>query len=284
MTKRRRRKSTKTKAKSTKRMTDLNRLKATQSELFSRVQENYAIIMKQTGVDAEELSGHVQKYGYEAISTLDGFEIAEPIYEQMMKTFKLYDKVADLVDRLERAENKLFVTELERKTLELETKVKQLEEEESFYTDPINKEGMVKMKEKYYIEKEHWEIKKAEALAKLEGDQKTSPELELAKTQLKVLSKKRWWARGRNIMPSVTKIMGKVSKGVNEISKGVGQIGDEFGRVGGGMSTGQSTKNFADDWTTEKIFGDYKPPKVGGKGKKEKSSGSGFMDGIDPSW
>jgi len=141
------------------------------------------------------------------------------------------------------------------------------------------------MRDKYYSEKEHWDLQKAEAETILKED-KEDPQalisLEEAKRNLKDLAKKRNWARSKNVMPSITKYSNKFSKAIGTVQKSVGEIGDSFGSIaksGGGMEGGNKFENM---YTPEKIFGDYKPPKVGGSDKKKKSSS--WSDGIDTSF
>ncbi len=295
MTKRRKKSKAKrktTKRQSTGKQTDLNKLKKSQSELYSRVEQNVEIILKQTGLSRDELDQLISVGGYESIKEVEGFNIVEPIFDQMVKQFELYDKISGLVERLEEAESKMFIDNLEKKTIEIEAKVRDMEKEESYYTERPDQQGLTKMRDKYYSEKEHWELKKAEAEQVLEKDKENPEELnklEEAKRNLKFLSKKRNWARSRNVMPSVTKYSQKFSKIINTVQKSVGEIGDSFGQIGqsgGGM---QGASKYGSDWTPEKIFGDYKPPKVGGSGKKKKTSESSegtdsTFDGIDPSY
>lgn len=274
------------KRQSTGKQSDLNKLKKSQSELYTRVEQNKELILKQTGLSDEELEQFIATSGYEGIKELEGFNVIEPIFEQMIKSFELYDKISGLVERLEEAENALFIDSLEKKTVEIEAKVRELEKEESYYTEAPDKEGMTKMKDKYFSEKKFWDTQKAQAENILKEDkenQESINKLEEAKRNLKDLSKKRNWARSRNVMPSVTKYSQKVGKIINTVQKSVGEIGDSFGQIGqsgGGM---QGAGKYGGDWTPSKVFGDYKPPKVGGSGKKKKSSNS-FFDGIDSSF
>ena len=292
MTKRRKKSKAKrktTERKSTGKQSDLNKLKKSQSDLYARVEQNIKVILTQTEMSRDEFDQLIATGGYEALKEAEGFSIIDPIFEQMVKQFELYDKISSLVKRLEEAENKLFIDDLEKKTVDLEAKVRQMEKEESYYTEAPDREGMTKMRDKYYSEKEHWDLQKAEAETILKED-KEDPQaliiLEEAKRNLKDLAKKRNWARSKNVMPSITKYSNKFSKAIGTVQKSVGEIGDSFGSIaqsGGGMQGGSK---FEDMYTPEKIFGDYKPPKVGGSGKKKKgdSSSDGTFDGIDASF
>lgn len=261
----------------TKRRSDIDVLKEQSDQLYPRVKANLDVILKQTGLETEELGRIIQEYGYEAIPTLDGFGIAEPIWDQMVKTFKLYDKVQGLVERLSAAHNKLFIEQLERKTIEMEAQVKDLEDEETFYTEKQrDKEGMLKMKQKYYSEKEHWDIKKAEAKQHLEKEPENEgylADLAQAELQLKLLSKKRWKVRMQNVQPGIAKYSQKFGKVINTVQDSVQEITKPFAEMGkmGGMNQGGQEHNYAADWSPEKIFGSGKK-----KDKKEQSWDSGF--------
>lgn len=242
-------------------------LKEQQSNLYTRVQNNLEIIQKQTGISNEELRQVVQKHGYEGIKEIEGLDIAEPILDQMIKIFKYYDKVSGLVERYKQAENRLFLEELERETAAMEEKVALLDEENSFYTEKADEQGFVKMKEKYFIEKEKWELQKAEAeaaLAENENDTEALIKLEQAKAELKILGKKRWWARAKNITPNIIKWTGKISKGINETTKGIGEIGQQFGEVAGNTGTSKEGKGNNYGFSPETIFGNNNSKKKKG--------------------
>ncbi len=268
------RKSTKTTK--TKRRSDVDVLKEQADQLYPRVQENLNVILKQTGLETEELGRIIQEYGYEAIPTLDGFGIAEPIWDQMVKTFKLYDKVQGLVERLNAAHNKLFLEQLEKRTIDMEAQVKEIEDEETFYTEKQkDKDGMLKMKQKYYSEKEHWDIKKAEAKQHLEKEPENEgylADLAQAELQLKLLSKKRWKVRMQNVQPAIGKYSQKFGKIINTVQDSVQDITKPFAEMGkmSGMNQGGQEHNYAADWSPEKIFGSKK------KEKKDQSWDSGF--------
>ncbi len=266
-----RRKSSKTSKTRTRKRTDLDVLKEQADQLYPRVRDNLEVVLKQTGMDSEELAQTIQKYGYDAIPTLDGFNIAEPIWNQMLKTFKLYDKVQGLVERLDNARNKLFITELEKKTVAMEAEIKNIEDEETFYSEKgVDKEGMVKMKEKWYAEKEHWEFKKSEIVAKLENDQeneKLLADLAQAELQLKILKGKRNKVRMQNVQPTIAKWSQKIGKGVATIQDSIGEITKPFAEMGDmsgyGNKKGTKEHDYASDWTTDKIFGSKKSKKGG---------------------
>jgi len=261
------------KTRSAPKRTDLDILKQQANYLFPRVRENLAIILKQTGVDSNELSSIIQKYGYDAISTLDGFDIAEPIWNQMLKTFKIYDKVSGLIERLDVAQNRLFIDQLEKKTVEMEAQVKTLEDEEKFYTEKDrDKDGILKLKPKWYAEKEYWEIKRAEAMSKLNQEptnNEAKAHLMQAEAQIKILNQKKAKVRLQNIQPNITKGTQKVGKIINMIQQSIGEVSKPFaevGKVGGGGDT--STNQF------EHFFEDNSKS----KGKKhEKNEFEGFF-------
>lgn len=258
MVKRRKTKAkSKKKSKSTpkvKKMTELNSLKKSQNDLHIRVIDNLKVIMKNTGMSSEQLGSFVRSNGYDGLRKLPTLEIAEPIFNQMIKTFQLYDKIGYLITRLEQAENKLLITGIEEKTVELEAKVKLIEEQEKFYTELPDKNGFVKLKEKWFAEKNFWELKKAEAEAtySLQQDPLALEQIQEAERQLKILDKKKSWARMKNIQPNISKWTGKITKGISTIQNSMGEISKPFaeiGSVGDGKSSG--TKNQFEDF-----FGD----------------------------
>ena len=252
-------------------------LKEQQSNLYTRVQDNLEIIQKQTGISNDELRQVVQKHGYEGIKEIEGIDIAEPILDQMIKIFKYYDKVSGLVERYKQAENRLFLEELERETVAMEEKVAALDQENSFYTEQPDAQGFVKMKEKYHVEKEKWELEKAKAETALAEDENNASallKLEEAKSQLKILSKKRWWARAKNIQPNIIKWTGKISKGINETTKGIGEIGQQFGEVGGDMGSSKGGKGNNFGFDPETIFSN------GGSKKKKGKDYDDFFGGF----
>lgn len=274
-----RKKSRKSKVKKTKKSrsapkrTDLDVLKQQANYLFPRVRENLAIVLKQTGIDSNELSSIIQKYGYDAISTLDGFDIAEPIWKQMVKTFQIYDKVSGLIERLDVAQNRLFIDQLEKKTVEMEAQVKTLEDEEKFYTEKDrDKDGLLKLKPKWYAEKEYWEIKKSEALQKLNQEptnNEAKAHLTQAEAQIKVLNQKKAKVRLQNIQPTITKGTLKIGKIISGIQQSIGEVSKPFaevGNVGGSKDTNiNQFEHFFEDGSRSK-----------GK-KQEKNEFEGFF-------
>lgn len=272
-----RKKSRKSKVKKTKKSrsvpkrTDLDVLKQQANYLFPRVRENLAIVLKQTGIDSNELSSIIQKYGYDAISTLDGFDIAEPIWKQMVKTFQIYDKVSGLIERLDVAQNRLFIDQLEKKTVEMEAQVKTLEDEEKFYTEKErNKDGLLVMKPKWYAEKEYWEIKKSEALQKLNQEptnNEAKAHLTQAEAQIKILNQKKAKVRLQNIQPTITKGTLKIGKIISGIQQSIGEVSKPFADVGkvGGSGDANQFEHFFEDGSRSK-----------GK-KQEKNEFEGFF-------
>lgn len=263
----------KTKKRSAPKRTDLDVLKQQANYLFPRVRENLAIVLKQTGIDSNELSSIIQKYGYDAISTLDGFDIAEPIWKQMVKTFQIYDKVSGLIERLDVAQNRLFIDQLEKKTVEMEAQVKTLEDEEKFYTEKDrDKDGLLKLKPKWYAEKEYWEIKKSEALQKLNQEptnNEAKAHLTQAEAQIKVLNQKKAKVRLQNIQPTITKGTLKIGKIISGIQQSIGEVSKPFADVGKASGSGDANVN-----QFEHFFEDGSRSK--GK-KQEKNEFEGFF-------
>ncbi len=272
MVKKRKRKTKKRKARTEKKQTRLNQLKIAQEGMYSRVQDNWNVIMRNTNMDKETLASFIRNNGYQGLNKLPNLEIAEPILNHMIKLFRHYDELETLIQRRQVLEDKLLFASIKKETQTLEAEVKSIEEQEKFYTDLPDKEGFVQMKEKYHVEKEHWEIKKAEAEAFLKENPehgKALAQLEEAKKQLKILSKKRNWARMKNLQPNIAKYTGKITKGIHTVQDSMGEISKPFQEVG---QKDQKGNEFADMFTPEKIFGNKKKK----EGSIEESFGGGF--------
>jgi len=276
MAKRKKSKSKKRKSKPReKKQTEINKLKQTLNDLAVRVTGNLDSIRRNTGMTNDQLISFIRNNGYEGLKKLPNCKISEPILNEMIKTFQLYDKIGSLITRMEQAERKLFISSLEQKTVDLEKKVAQVEEQEKFYTELPDDKGFVKMRDKWYAEKEFWEDKKADAiniLIDLPEDQVAKESLAEAERNLKILAKKRNWARIKNIQPNIAKWTGKITKGVNTIQDSIGEIAkpfEEVGKVGYG-SDKKSANEFEDMFTPEKVFGGSK------KQKKEYTWDGGF--------
>ena len=224
-------------------VTELNKLKKTLSDLYTRVNENLKVILQQTQMSSQDLSHFIELNGYLGLKKLPNLKIAEPILDEMIKTFTLYDKVATLVSRMQHAENTVFINEVEKKTLELETRVKQIEQEDKFYTER-DKLGFYNMKQKWYVEKDHWERLKAEAQMMLQEDpedENAIAKLTQAQRELDILNKKKNWARMQNIQPNITKYAQKVGKVVNMVQDSVQEISKPFAQIGGEAGYSQQT-------------------------------------------
>jgi len=271
MVKKRKTKKKKRKSRSTgKKITRLNQLKISQDTLVGRVKENLEVIKRNTGMSDETLTSFIRNNGYQGLRRLPNLEIAEPILNHMIKIFEQYDKLGVLIERRQVLEDKLLFATIEKETQELEEEVKVIEEQEKFYTELPDKEGFVQMKQKYHVEKEHWEIKKAEAEAVLvenpEHD-KAKAQLQEAKKELKILSKKRSWARMKNLQPNIAKYTGKITKGIHTVQDSMGEISKPFQQVG---QQDQQPNEFSNMFTPEKIFGKKK------KETDEQTFGGGF--------
>lgn len=260
----------KRKARTEKKQTRLNQLKIAQEGLYSRCNDNWQVIRQNTGMDKDTLASFVRNNGYEGLRKLPNLDIAEPILNHMIKLFKHYDELDTLIERRQILEDKLLFASIKKETQTLEAEVKAIDEEEKLYTQLPDKEGFVQMKEKYHVEKEHWEIKKAEAEAFLvenPGHDKAVAQLEEAKKQLKILSKKRRWAMAKNLQPNIAKYTGKITKGIHTIQDSMGEISKPFQEVG---KKDQQGNEFADMFTPEKIFGKKKNQST------EQAFGGGF--------
>lgn len=278
MARKKSKKKSKAKARSPRKRSEIEILKEHQSKLYVKVAENLDTILRQTGLERDELGRIIEKYGYDAIPEIDGFDIIQPIWERMVKTFKLYDKVAGLVSRMESAQNKIFINSLEKKTLDMEAQLKAVEDEDKFYTQKErDADGMIKLKEKWYAEKEHWEFVKLEAQEKLRKDPKNQDALaayEHAERELKILAKKRMKVRMQNIQPGIGKWSRKIGKGINAIQDSIGEITKPFAEMGDmsgydKKSISKQEKDFDYGFNPENVFG-------GGKKKKDYSWDSGF--------
>lgn len=273
-TKSKKRKTKKTKSKTAKQRSDLDKLKEAHDSLTIRVQQGLTSIMQNTGMNKDQLGLFIKNNSWEALKKLPNLKISEPILDQMIKLFKQYDKTAHIIQRLEVAENKLFLKNLELKTQEMEQRVADIEKQDSFYTELPDKEGFVQMKQKYHAEKEFWEGEKAKALEVLEQNAE-HPQglagLEEANRELKILSKKKNWQRAKNIQPHIQKRVGQVQKIITTVQDSIQEVTKPFAQAGGDVGKGSSGNEFADMFTPDKIFGQ--------KGKKksvEESFGSGF--------
>jgi len=258
-----------------KKQTKLNQLKETQNDLTVRVEENINQIQRNSGLEKEQIISFVRKNGYDALKKLPNIQISEPILNGMIKTFKFYDKLNTFIPRMEEAERKLHLQRMEQMTIELEEQVAKMEEQDSFYTDLPDKQGFVQMKQKYHAEKEFWEGEKAKAEALLALDEEDRLGLEgvaEAKRELKILSKKRNWARAKNIQPNIQKWTGKVTKVINTVQDSVQEITKPFAEAGKSGTSGQ-----AGNTDYEKMFS---PEHIFDTGKKKKSVEESFGAGF----
>ncbi len=258
------------KSRSTGKTTRLNQLKIAQDSLTTRVKENLITIQRNTGMSDESLTSFIRNNGYQGLRKLPNMDIAEPILNHMLKLFEQYDKLGALIERRQILEDKLLFANIEKETQQLEAEVKSIEEQEKFYTELPDKEGFVQMKEKYHVEKEHWEFKKAEAEAFLKENpehDKGIAQLEEAKKELKILSKKRRWAMAKNLQPNIAKYTGKITKGIHTIQDSMGEISKPFQEVG---QKDQQGNEFSNMFTPEKIFGKKKNQST------EQAFGGGF--------
>lgn len=246
----------------TKKRTELEILKEQQSILYTKVAENLKIILKQTNLEQEQLGAIIEKYGYDAIPKLDGFDIIQPIWERMKKDFQTYDRIASLVERKQEVNAKLLVKGIEQNVIAEEAKLKAIEDEESFYSEKErDQEGMIKMKEKWFAEKEHWEYKKAEITQKLQSDpqnQQLLAKLEECERNLKELNSKRWKVRLQNIQPGIGKWSRKIGKTINTIQDSIGEVTkpfQEMGEMSGyDQKSKKNTNTYADMFSPEKVF------------------------------
>ena len=143
-------KRSKAKPKREKKQTKLNQLKETQNDLTIRVEENINQIQRNSGLEKEQIISFVRKNGYDALKKLPNIQISEPILDGMIKTFKFYDKLNQFIPRMEEAERKIHLQNMEQMTIEMEEQVAKIEEQEKFYTELPDKQGFVQMKQKYH--------------------------------------------------------------------------------------------------------------------------------------
>ena len=213
----------------------IEQLKEKQNQLYLRVVENKGIILKQTGITDEEFVDVVTKYGYEGLDTLEGFDVATPIFDQMVELFKLYDEVSNHIERLKVLESKMLIYDSKKMVQEMETKIQELDKEEAYYTEAPDKEGIVKMKKKWYTEKEFWEnrtLKLAKFLQEDPNNQQLKTQFEDAKMHLRELQKKRNWARMKNISPATAKYSQKFGKAIATIQDSIKEVTKPFADAG----------------------------------------------------
>lgn len=249
--------------------TELNKLKKTLSDLHTRVKENLGVILTQTQMTNDELGKFIQLNGYNGLKKLPNLKIAEPILNQMIKTFVLYDKVSTLVERMQEAEERVFLSDVEKKTLDLENQAKQIEEEDKFYTEKPDQAGFVKMKEKYFKEKEHWEQEKAIAqsvLADYPEDQNALAKLSQAERELDILRKKRNWARIKNVQPNIVKYTQKVQKVINTVQDSIQEVTKPFAQIGEMSGYSNSTPKESKKKQKNEYEEMFSPEAVFGKG------------------
>jgi len=266
-TKRKRSKKKKTKSQpKEKKQSRLNQLKITQDSLYSRVQDNLQTVIRNTGMTTEELGSFIRNNGYDGLKKLPNLDIAEPILNRMIMIFKQYDELGILITRRQALEDKLLVASIKKETQQLEAEVQAIEEQEKFYTELPDKAGFVHMRDKYFAEKEHWDLLKAQAeeiLAENPQHIAALTQYEEAEKQLKLLSKKRNWARMKNIQPNIVKWTGKITGAINTVQDSMGEISKPFQEAGKTGTSQSGGNDFANMFTPEKIFGK--------KGKKQES-------------
>jgi len=276
VTKRRKRsKSKKRKTRSTPKRTELDIFDEQLNQFALIVREDFDQILRNTGMTNEELQSFIKNNNYEALKKLPNLKISEPILNQMIIKFKKWDSMIVLRERFKKAQDKMFISALEKKTQQMEEQIKKQEEQDNFYTDLPDKQGFVQMKQKYHAEKEFWEGEKAKAEALLaidEEDRLGLAGVEEAKRELKILTKKRNWARAKNIQPNIQKWTGKVSKVINTVQDSVQEITKPFAEAGKAGSSGH-----AGNTDYEKMFS---PEHIFDTGKKKKSVEESFGAGF----
>lgn len=241
----------------------LEQLKEKQSQLFLRVSENRQIILQQTGIDEVEFRDVVSKYGYEGLSTLEGFGISAPIYDQMVEQFKTYDEIAQTVERLKVLEGKMLIHDSKQLVQEMEEKIQDLDKNEAYYTELPDKEGIIKMKKKWFAEHEFWlnrKLKLEKFLTQDPNSQQLKTQFEDAQLHLRELLRKRNWAKIKNINPSLVKYAQKFGKTVSSIQGSIREVtkpfaeagGDSFGSTKGDAKVGNGFENFFDEPKSKK--------------------------------
>lgn len=271
------RKSKKRKKSSTPKRTKLDTLKEQLNNLAIRNSQSWKAIMQNSGLDKERLVTFIKNNSYDGLKKLPNIRIAEPILDQMIKNFRIYDKMEGLIQRMEVAQSKLFSKQLEEETLKLEEQVAKIEEEEAFYTTQPDDKGFVQLKQKWFAEMEFWEQRQAEAeimVAENPEDPKAIATLEEAKREVGLLKKKKNWKRMKNIQPNIAKWSQKISKGINTVQDSITEITEPFREMG--EMSGYDTKkkdetDFSKMFTPEKVF-DNKSSKK----KKEQDFFGGF--------
>jgi len=268
-------------------------LKEKQSLLFTRVEEIKTALTTNMHIERDELDEVIDKYGFDQVDTMEGFDIVAPVWDQMKEIYKVYKLLSEQIAKLKVLESKMLIHNTKKLVEEMEIKLAGIEKEEAYYTELPDKEGITKMKEKYHIEKEFWENRKTKFSNYLKGEhakdltevdkEKMQKELDEANLKLKELSQKIWWSRKKNIQPWIAKYTGKVSKGISTVQKSIGEISEPFakmGDMGGGgkkqsgpdysnmFSSGGSDKNVGSQF--EHFFEDP-PRKSQPKKKKSKS-------------
>ncbi len=265
MARKSKRKSKKSKAKTPKKskeMSQIEKLKKAESDLYLSCMSNIENIASRAGLTSDEVIEFIEKNGIEKVRVMHQFEMIQPMFETFVKNWKLLEKVKLSRERIERASNRLFINEMEQHANDLEEKVKKLDEEQKFYTTEPDKDGKVHMKEKFFTELQYWE----EQLSK----SKTVEQYKKAQEEIKRLKSKKTWMHMKNLMPNIARISKKISTGVNTIQDSMGEIAKPFQEMGDqtGYSNKKQTKK-NDDWgfNTDTVFAGtpksgYEPRKI----------------------
>ncbi len=273
-----RKKSRKQKQKKPKvqKVTEQDKLKRIESELYGKVMNYIQTIARQLKMKEEDLLAWIDQNGVEEIEQLN-LDMIQPMQEDFIQSWKLYEKVSRIRDRMVTAQNKLFLKEMEQKAVELDSKVKEIELEDKFYTTLPDNEGKIHLKEKWYNELAHWE----KILAKAESPR----DIQIAKDEIKILKKIKYSVWLKNAPKNAFKWQQKITKAIGSVSKGIGEIGDELGKMGGGTTSKSDSQYTKNDWgfTQEEVFKDvpkvtFDSPKPS-KSKKKKDND--VFGGID---
>lgn len=208
-----------------KSQSDLDKIKKMESDLYESCMKDVENIVRQSGLETHEVLEFIEKNGINRVKIIKGFEMSDPIFEMMLKNWNTLGQVKIIRERMEKANRKLFIREMQQQATILDEKVKKIEDEEKFYTTAPDKEGKVHLREKYFAEMEYWNEKLATA--------KTPEQYKEAQNQIKKLKGKKTWMHMKNLMPNVTKWSKKISGGIATVQDSMGEISKPFQDMGG---------------------------------------------------
>ncbi len=246
----------KSKAKRTQRkpkeQSKLEKAKKYESDLYVVCMENVSNIAKQTGHTEEEILKFIAKNGIEKVKIMEGFMVAEPIFEIMKRNWEQFAKIQVIREKLEKNTRELFINELEEEVAKLDKAVEEIEKEKSFYTSVPDKEGMIQLKDKWSLEMKIWKEKLETAMS--------VEEYKKAKSEIARLNKIKHNKQLKNASPSISKWVKKISGGIATVQDSISEIGKPFQDVAdqSGYSNKKSKSKDVGDFgfNSNTVFGD----------------------------